>query len=221
MPETDELYHRSLNPDSEQRIMIFVDGPNFFHSQKNMGWKVQPSKIIKFFSCEDKVIEAVYYVGIDQDNKARPFIRALQHMGFTVFEKQIRTVQDHQSGNDKRRIDIDIEMVHDILVRKDNYDTAVIVSGSRNFRRTIETLKSWGKNVVVMASSEFLSDVIKNSAGQNIYYLENLKSEFEFIEGEFAPEGEGPDREDEDSSESNCDEEIPQERSHNRGKERR
>lgn len=179
-----DRFHKSLNTENEDRIMIFVDGPNFFHTQRAMGWKVQPSKIIEFFSKEDTVVEATYYVGVDEYDRARPFIKALQHMGFTVFEKPIRMVQDHRTREDKKRIDIDIEIVHDLLVRKEKFDTAVIVSGSRNFMRTMETLKNLGKNVVVLASQEFLSDAVKNIVGKNIYYLEDLQDQFEYYERE-------------------------------------
>lgn len=48
------------------RISLFVDGGNFFYmQQKDLGWWVDPRKLLEYVSGKGTLIDANYYVGKD------------------------------------------------------------------------------------------------------------------------------------------------------------
>ena len=50
------------------RIAIFIDGSNFYYTQKKLEWKVDVKKILDYCSQWGDITDAYYYNGSDGDN---------------------------------------------------------------------------------------------------------------------------------------------------------
>ena len=65
------------------RIAIFIDGSNFYYTQKKLEWKVDVKKILEYCSQWGDITDAYYYNGTDGDNdNQRSFFNFLASVGF-------------------------------------------------------------------------------------------------------------------------------------------
>ena len=76
------------------RISLFVDGGNFFYmQQKDLGWWIDPRKLLDYVRGKGQLIDANYYVGKDGHPEARQdkYLKALTYMGYSLVTKDLRT----------------------------------------------------------------------------------------------------------------------------------
>lgn len=166
---------------SNQKVALFIDGANFYHAQREMGWWVDPKKLMEWVGQNyGNVNSATYYLGEDDNDSHNRYMKALSRMGYSVFAKPVR-FYDTETTQRKPRIDLDIEIVHDILTTKDQFDVCVLVSGSSNFRRTLETLKTLGKTFVVISTESFVAEQLRRVAGRNFVDFDSIKDNIERV----------------------------------------
>lgn len=159
------------------RIAVFVDGSNFFYMQtKDLGMLLDPKKLLDYIAQFGQIEDAYYYSGEDelQDNKQRGYLDMLPHIGYSLVTKRIKTIADYQSGGTKRKANLDIEIVMDMLNTIDNYDLAVLVSGDGDFESPLQYLKSRGKRFIVMATDNFVASEIRRIAGMHFVNLVDI-----------------------------------------------
>ncbi|MFH1880309.1 MAG: NYN domain-containing protein [Bacillota bacterium] len=162
------------------RVAVFIDGSNFFYMQtKDLGYFLDPKKLLEFVSQFGEVTDAYYYTGEDdlQDNKQRAYLDALSHMGYSLVTKRIKTIFDAQSGSTRRKANLDIEIVLDMFNAIDNYDMAVLVSGDGDFERALQLLKSRGKQFKVLATDNFIASEIRRIAGMHYINLSDIANQ--------------------------------------------
>ena len=154
----------------KERIAIFIDGSNFYHSTKNIeakGYKIDLKKIIDELS-RDREVETFYYT-------------ALLDPGYNleIYEEHKKVIEDLKKIPnlkvvlcDLRKIKVDgkfryevkgddIYLAHDMLMGAfDNlYDVAIVMSGDADFIPVINTLRKRFKkkvgNAVFRKTSSF------------------------------------------------------------------
>jgi len=166
------------------RISIFLDGANFFYMQKDrLHWWVDPKKFRTWAGALGTVVDAFYYVAEDpepehlQDN----FFKALTYMGYTLKKKELRLID-----GEKRRCNLEIEIVHDMILYEDTYDTAILVSGSEEYKTVLETLRTLGKRIVVCSTQGFVSRKIREILGQHFVDFQDIRGKVEKISEDFS-----------------------------------
>ena len=65
-------------------------------------------------------------------------------------------------------------MAIDMLLTKDNYDTAILCSGDSDFERLIYVLRNFGKEVICVSTKESSSIELVNAADKYIDLKELL-----------------------------------------------
>lgn len=169
----------------KERVAIFIDGSNFYHSVKNsfhvhdnidMGSKGF-KKVIKFLRKKRKLIGTFYYnAPLDRSfnkeiySKQQKFFSDLRKISnFNVILCRMRKMENKKGeieysvkGDD---IKIAIDMVK--MAYKNNYDTAVLVSGDGDFVPAIKAVQELGKKVenayFNITSSNYLKQVCNTS----------------------------------------------------------
>jgi uncharacterized LabA/DUF88 family protein len=166
------------------KISVFVDGANFFFMQRErLHWFADPKRILDFISTKGDIIEAFYYIGQDAppEAKQQAFLDALPGMGYSLVTKQIKTIYDTKTGTEKRKANLDIEIVLDMFNTIEHYDMAVLVSGDGDFERALTLLRARGKQLLVIATEGFIARELRNVAGRHYIDMENIKLEIEKI----------------------------------------
>lgn len=154
-----------------QRIGIFIDVQNVYHSAKNLyRARVNFRELIKCLTAGRVLIRALaYVVKSDAVLGEASFFEALKKSGLDL---RIKDLQIYPDGS--KKADWDIGMAVDAIRMANHLDAIILVTGDGDFVPLIEYLK-WGlgRQVEVAAFSKTASNKIKESADAFIE-LENL-----------------------------------------------
>ncbi len=159
------------------RISLFIDGGNFFYMQKkDLGWWIDPRRLLEYIRGKGELIDANYYVGKDAYPESRQdkYLKALTHMGYSLITKDLKNVlQD--DGTYRQKANLDIEIVLDMFNTIEHYDMAVLVSGDGDFERPIKLLKARGKRYLVIATRMFIARELREAVGMHYEDFQDIR----------------------------------------------
>lgn len=143
----------------KERVAIFIDGSNFYHSTKSIrekGYEIDLKKIIDELTRSRKVKTFYYTALLDPEynlekyEEHKKIIEDLKKIpNFNVVLCDLRKIKIGKKIKYEIKGD-DIHLAHDLLMGAfdDLYDVAIIVSGDADFIPIINTLRSrFKKNV--------------------------------------------------------------------------
>lgn len=114
---------------SDQRVGIFVDVANMYHSAKNLYHaRVQFDQVLKTAVAGRKLIRAIAYVIKSSSEEEMSFFEALTKQGFEVKQKDL---QVFFSG--EKKADWDVGIAIDTIKMADRLDTVILVSGDGDY----------------------------------------------------------------------------------------
>jgi uncharacterized LabA/DUF88 family protein len=122
----------------EQRVGIFIDAQNLYHSAKNLyKRKVNFGAVVKEALGNRKLIRAVAYVITSEGGDEKQFFDALTKIGI---ETKTKDLQIFFGGAKKG--DWDVGLAVDAIKMADKLDVVIIVSGDGDFVPLVEYLKT-------------------------------------------------------------------------------
>lgn len=156
----------------EQRVGVFVDVANMYHSAKNMyNSRVNFKEILKEAVAGRKLIRANAYVVKSPAQDEINFLEALSKQGF---ELQIKDLQVYASG--AKKADWDVGLTVDAIKLADKLDAVIIVSGDGDYIPLVLYLReNKGCLVEVMAFGETASGKLKDVADDFIDLSQNKR----------------------------------------------
>jgi len=140
---------------SIRRVMIFIDGSNFYYSLKKSFFKtnIDFEKFCNFASDNQDIVKILYYsapLSIDDNPdeyaKQQKFFNYLKHVpNLEIYLGRL----ERRLNNHKVEKGVDVKLAVDLIVNayKDNYDVAVLISNDADFIPSIEEVKKLGKQV--------------------------------------------------------------------------
>jgi uncharacterized protein (TIGR00288 family) len=144
---------------SDQRIGVFIDVENLYHSAKNLfRARVNFKQILKEVVGSRKLIRAIAYVIKTETGEEKPFFSALEHLGI---ETKIKELQIY---GEFKKADWDVGMTVDAIKISSSLDVIILLSGDGDFAPLVEYLKSHGKQVEIVAFSKSTSSKLKEVA---------------------------------------------------------
>lgn len=163
------------------RVSVFVDGANFFYMQKDrLHWWVDPKKLLEWIRTKGELVDAYYYVGVDSRSEPQQdnFLKALTYMGYSLVTKELKTIS-LEDGTERKKANLDIEIVLDMFNTIDGYDLAVLVSGDADFERPLALLRARGKKFLVLSTQGFVAREIRAIAGMHFTDFQDIRAEVE------------------------------------------
>lgn len=128
-----------------QRVGIFIDTQNLYHSAKNIyGAKVNFDQVLKEALSGRSLTRAVAYVITTETGEEKNFFEALGKMGI---ETKTKNLQIFAGGAKKG--DWDVGLAVDAIKLAPKLDAVVLVTGDGDFVPLVEYLKSQGCQVEV------------------------------------------------------------------------
>jgi len=155
----------------DQRVGIFIDVQNLYHSSKNLfRARVNYKELIKGLLAGRKLIRAIGYVVKTDDiiEDTRPGSASGEAAFFDALEKtgvELRSKDIQIFPGGAKKADWDVGMAVDAIRMADFLDTVILVTGDGDFIPLVEYLK-WGKgrNVEVAAFNRSTSAKLKEAA---------------------------------------------------------
>lgn len=176
--ETEEKIIKSICSNKE-RVSIFIDGSNLYHSLKNLKSKeIDFKELTKLLLDNRLLVEVFYYnapldISINEEKywEQQRFFEMLKKIpGFKVvlckrkkYSKEDGTFGFEMKGDD---VYLAIDMVCGAY--ENSYDTAIILSGDEDFVPVIKRLQKLGKKVENAYFIRSSSNSLKNCADKSI-----------------------------------------------------
>lgn len=157
---------------NDQRIGVFVDVANMYHSAKNLyGSKVNFQEILKTATGLRKLIRAIAYVIKSSNAEEESFFEALDKQGFEV---RMKDLQVFLSG--VKKADWDVGMAVDTIKMADKLDVVALVTGDGDFVPLVRYLQeNKGCLVEVMGFGKTTSAKLRETADNFTDLDDNLK----------------------------------------------
>lgn len=152
----------------------FIDSQNLNLGIQNLGWKLDYKKFRIYLKEKYRVKKAYFFIGFVALNQG--LYDKLQEAGFILKFKP--TIPD---GDGKIKGNIDADLVLRAILEKDDYDKAVIISSDGDFYSLIQYLYENKKLRIVLSPSKgHCSTLIKQTAKEKIYFMDNLRNKLEY-----------------------------------------
>lgn len=156
----------------EQRVGVFVDVSNMYHSAKNLYRKrVNFKEILRDALAGRKLIRAIAYVVKTETEEETPFFEALSGQGFEV---KMKDLQIFAGG--AKKADWDVGIAVDTIKLAEKLDVIVLVTGDGDYVPLVEFLQNTkGCLVEVMAFRKTASSKLIEEADDFINLSDNRK----------------------------------------------
>ena len=139
---------------SEERIALFIDGPNLYSTAKNLGFDIDYKLLKQEFASKARLVRAMYYTALLDDQEyspIRPLVDWLDYNGYTMVTKPAKEFTDSM-GRRKIKGNMDIEIAIDMLQMAGFLDHVVLFSGDGDFRSLVKAVQQRGVRVSVVSS---------------------------------------------------------------------
>lgn len=121
----------------DQRVGIFIDAQNLYHSAKNLyDAKLNFGKVVEDALSGRNLIRAVAYVISTESGEEKAFFEALEKVGIAVKDKDLQIF----SGGVKKA-DWDVGLAVDAITLAPKLDSIVIISGDGDFIPLVKYLQ--------------------------------------------------------------------------------
>lgn len=142
-----------------ERVMIFIDGSNLYHSLKNIFSRtdLDIGKFCNKLLARRKLIRIYYYnakVGMKEEPERyrhqQAFFAGINAIPYSELRLG-RLVYNNWPSVPPYEKGIDVQLTTDMLTHsfKNNYDVAILVAGDSDFAGALQALKDNGKHVEV------------------------------------------------------------------------
>ncbi|MFA6304183.1 MAG: NYN domain-containing protein [Patescibacteria group bacterium] len=144
----------------EQRVAIFVDVQNMYHSAKNIyNSRVNFKEVLREAVAERKLVNAFAYVITSPNKEESPFFEALEKSGFTIKTKDLQIF-----AGGAKKADWDVGLAVDAIRMSPRLDVVIIVSGDGDYVPMVDYLQNNGLQVEVIAFGESSSHSLVEAA---------------------------------------------------------
>jgi uncharacterized LabA/DUF88 family protein len=155
------LYIMSVIKHKEQRVGVFIDTSNLYHSAKNLyKRKVNFGAVLKDAVAGRKLVRAIAYVITSEGGEEKNFFDALTKLGIETRTKDLQIF----SGGAKKG-DWDVGLAVDAMKMAPKLDAVILVAGDGDFVPLVEYLQSTsGVQVEVVSFGKSASMKLKEQA---------------------------------------------------------
>lgn len=143
----------------DQRVGIFIDAQNLYHSAKNLHHgRVNFGEVLETALAERQLVRAIAYVITTESGEESNFFDALNKMGI---ETKTKDLQIFSSGS--KKADWDVGLAIDAVKLAAKLDVVVLASGDGDFVPLVEYLKMQGCQVEVITFGKSASGKLKEA----------------------------------------------------------
>ena len=155
----------------EQRVGVFIDTQNIYHSAKNLYHsKVNFGQIVKDAVGERSLIRAMAYVITTEAGDEKAFFEALTKMGIETKTKDLQIF-----GSGAKKADWDVGLAIDAVKMAPKLDAIILVTGDGDFVPLVEYLQlNEGCQVEVVSFGKSTSSKLREAVDDFFDLDENV-----------------------------------------------
>jgi uncharacterized LabA/DUF88 family protein len=171
------------------KTIMFVDNSNIFHGSRAAGWRIDAKKLHAQLEGPGPIWQTFFFAAVTDPPRysQTAFYQILKtqlHYDMTILPLGSRTGSCKKCG-DRRTVPvekgIDVALATRLLVLANNraFETAILMSGDKDFLETVKAVKGNGLRVEIVSWSGALSRELSEEASGPITYLDGLRSQVE------------------------------------------
>ena len=162
----------SIIKQKEQRVGVFIDTSNLYHSAKNLyKRKVNFGAVLKEAVAGRKLVRAIAYVITSEGGEEKNFFEALTKLGI---ETKTKDLQIFAGGTKKG--DWDVGIAVDAMKMAPKLDAVILIAGDGDFVPLVEYLQSTsGVQVEVVSFGKSASMKLKEQADDFLDLSQNYR----------------------------------------------
>ena len=143
----------------EQRVGVFIDTQNLYHSARNLyKARVNFGAVLKEAVAGRKLIRAVAYVITSEAGDEKNFFEALEKLGI---ETKTKDLQVFYGGSKKG--DWDVGLAVDAIKLAPKLDAVVLVAGDGDYVPMVEYIQSLGTQVEAISFGKSTSGKLRDA----------------------------------------------------------
>jgi uncharacterized LabA/DUF88 family protein len=176
-------------PAARGKTIMFIDNSNIFHGSRQAGWRIDAKKLHAKLEADGPIWQTFFFAAVSDPPRYNQtgFYKMLKndlHYEMTVFPLGNKTIKCHKCGDLRRSYTekgIDVALATKLLVLANNraFETALLVSGDKDYLETVKAVKALGLRVEVVSWRRSLSQELRDESSRNVILLDDLKTEIE------------------------------------------
>lgn len=171
----------------EQRVAVFIDTQNIYHSGKNLYHsKVNFGQIVKDAVGDRSLTRAVAYVITTEAGDEKGFFEALTKMGIETKTKDLQIF-----GSGAKKADWDVGMAIDAVKLASKLDAVILVTGDGDFVPLVEYLQNEGCQVEVVSFGKSTSTKLREATDDFFDLDQNYQKYLIGSQNRFMSKGKG------------------------------
>lgn len=156
----------------DQRVAVFIDTQNLYHSAKNIyKSKVNFDAVLKKSLGDRKLIRAMAYVVTTESGEEQAFFEALEKIGIEIKTKDLQIF-----FGGAKKADWDVGMAIDAVKYAKKVDAVILATGDGDFIPLVEHVRAEGCQVEVIAFGRSSSSKLRECADDFIDMDEDPKT---------------------------------------------
>lgn len=171
------------------KAIVFIDNSNIFHGCKAVGWRIDARKLMDLIRKRGEVWQTIFFASatdpprFEQTNFYR-FLKEVLHFETVVLELSRRTVRCRNCRSERityaeKGVDVALATRMLSLANTRTFETAVLVSGDKDYLETVRAVKAQGMRVEMYSWRGALSRDLAAESSTDIVYLDDHRDELQ------------------------------------------
>ena len=176
------------------KTIVYFDNSNIFHGQRYAGWRIDAEKLQARLE-QDGPIWQVYFFGAATEPPRymqTAFYRMLKEklrwetLILGLGQKTVRCSACNRWRRTYTEKGVDVAIATRMLTHAIHkaFETAVLISGDKDYLETVKTIKNMGLRVEIVAFRESLSHELAHESSAPVLYLDDIRSEIELFKSD-------------------------------------
>lgn len=168
------------------KTICFIDNANIFHGQRVCGWRIDWERFAGFFQQGDDPLWQTYFFASEHDPPSAEetaffdFLKEKMRWEVMLYRLGRRTERCGACGNEQtvpaeKGVDVGLATKMLSLAINRAYDTAILVSGDRDYVETVQVIKGLGLRVEVVSWRGGLSKDLEAESSAPVVVLDDLE----------------------------------------------
>ena len=173
------------------KTIVYFDNSNIFHSQRSARWRIDAGKLQTRLE-QDGPIWQVYFFGAATEPPRymqTAFYRMLKEklhwetLVLPLGQKTVRCLECNQTRRTYTEKGVDVAIAIRMLTHAIHqaFETAVLISGDKDYLGTVKIIKDMGLRVEIVAFRDSLSTELALESSAPILYLDDIRSDIELF----------------------------------------
>ncbi len=171
------------------KTICFIDNGNIFYGQQTAGWRIDWQKFLQYLEQDSQIWQTYYFASQqdpprDEETAFYTFLKEELRWEVSIYALGKRTITCSKCRHTKtvpveKGVDVGLATKMLMLGMNQSYETAILVSGDRDYLETVKFLKGLGIRVEIVAWQNALSEELSAESSAPVLFFDDIRNRIE------------------------------------------